>query len=114
MLAKSVKRLLSSRLGRDVVLKREDDGSTYDVTTGSTTGGSETTETFRGAFTNYNQDEVDGTRITEKDSKLLLQGEGSTMVPQTGDLVDDTYRIVRARKIEDGSGVIGYICQVRA
>lgn len=113
-LAKSIERLLRRR-GREVSLKREASGATYDVATGGMTGGSEVTETFRGAFTNYAVDEVDGTTITEKDSKLLLSGRGASMVPTPGDLADsDTYRVIRVRTIREGSELVGYICQVRS
>lgn len=112
MLAQGIKRLLQSR-GYDVVLKREASGGSYDPATGGVTGGSVATETMRGAFIDYSDDEIDGTRISVTDRKLLLRGSGTTMVPTPGDLVDDTVRIIRVRTIRDGDGLISYSCQVR-
>ena len=111
-LDKDVKRLLATH-GYDVTLKRVQDGGTYNTTTGIMSGGTTTTETVRGMFINYKEEEVDGTSIVADDRKLILQALGMTMVPDTGDLVDDEVRILDVRKIQSGAIVIAYICQTR-
>lgn len=112
MLDRDVARLLATH-GYDLTLKRTQDGGTYNTATGAVTGGTTTTETVRGMFINYMEEEVAGTSIEADDRKLILQARGMTMVPDTGDLVDDEVQILDVRKIQSGATVIAYICQTR-
>lgn len=112
MLATSVKNLLQQH-GYSMTLKREASGASYDPATGGFTGGSVATETVTGVFINYTDDEVDGSRITVTDRKLLMQASGVNMAPKTDDLIDDEVRIVSVRTLKDADGVMAYICQVR-
>lgn len=111
-LDRDVKRLLATH-GYDLTLKRVQDGGTYSTTTGKVSGGTTTTETVRGMYINYMAEEVDGTSIEMDDRKLILRALGMTMVPDTGDLVDDEVQIISVQTIKSGATVIAYICQTR-
>jgi len=111
-LDKDVTRLLATH-GYDLTLSRRLDGGSYSTTTGKVSGGTTTTETVRGMFINYMEEEVNGTSITADDRKLILRAQGMTMVPETGDFVDNEVRILDVRKIQSGATVIAYICQTR-
>lgn len=111
-LDKDVKRLLATH-GYDVTLKRVQDGGTYNTTTGRVSGGTTTTETVRGMFINYLKEEVDGSSIEADDRKLILQALGMTMVPDTGDIVNDEVQIINVQTIQSGATVVAYICQTR-
>lgn len=104
---------LIDRFGYDIVLKRTNDGGSYDPATGTVTAGETTTATVRGVFINYNERDVDGTSVLMDDRKLLLQARGLTMVPETGDTLDDEVQIISVRTIKAGSTVIAYTCQTR-
>jgi len=107
-----VKRLMKTH-GYPVTLTRVQSGGTYDTATGTISGGQELTWSGRGVFTNYRDEDIDGTSITSDDRRLLLQALGLEREPENGDYVDNEVRIVNARKIRSGDVVIGYVCQTR-
>lgn len=111
-LHKDVKQLINTH-GYDVSFSRAQSGGAYDPSTGTVTGGTTLTWTGRGVFINYMDEEVNGTSITTDDRKLLLQSVGLTRAPEVGDLVDSAVQVLDVRKIQSGSTVIAYICQVR-
>lgn len=111
-LDRDVQRLIKTH-GYDVVIKRTNVGGTYNTTTGTITGGSTTTATGRGVFINYVEQDIDGTSILADDRKLLLQALGLSVVPETGDSVDDEVQIVSVRTIQSGATIIAYVCQTR-
>jgi len=99
--------------GYTVNFSRDQDGGTYDTTSGKVTGGSTLTWTETGVYVNFKDEDVDGTAITADDQKLLMQAEGLTREPEVGDFLDDDLRVINVRKIKSGSTVIAYTCQVR-
>lgn len=111
-LDKDVQQLLA-RHGYDVEIVRVNDGGSYDTSTGTFSGGTTTSETFRGVFVNYKEEDIDGTAVEADDRKLLLQARNATMVPDVGDVVDDEVSLVNVRRIKSGETTIAYICQTR-
>lgn len=111
-LDRDVQRLIATH-GYTLALKRTNSGGTYSTATGKVSGGETLTEDVRGVFINYMEREIDGTSILTDDRKLLLQARGMTMVPETGDLIDDEVKIITVRKILSGTTLIAYVCQTR-
>jgi len=111
-LDRDVQRLLATH-GYVLSLKRTNSGGSYNTTTGQFSGGETLTEDVRGVFINYMEQEIDGTSVLADDRKLLLQARGTTMVPETGDDIDDEVKIITVRKILSGTTLIAYVCQTR-
>lgn len=111
-LHKDVQQLITTH-GYEVSFSRAQSGGSYDPSTGTITGGTTLTWTGRGVFINYMDEDVNGTSITTDDRKLLLQAVGLTRAPEVGDLVDSAVQVLDVRKIQSGSTVVGYVCQVR-
>lgn len=111
-LHKDVQQLMSTH-GYTVTFKRPQSGGSYDPSTGTVTGGTELTWNGIGVFTNFREEEVDGTSITTDDKKLLLQAVGLTREPEVGDTIDDTVQVLNVRKMQSGSTVIAYVLQTR-
>jgi len=99
--------------GYTVNFSRDQDGGTYDPATGTITGGSTLTWTETGVYVNYMDLDIDGTSVTADDQKLLMQAKGLAREPEVGDFLDDDLRVINVRKIQSGSTVIAYTCQVR-
>lgn len=111
-LNRDVTRLIATH-GYTLTLKRVKVGGAYNTTTGVVEGGATSTGTIRGVFINYLEQDVDGTNVLADDRKLLVQADGLTLTPETGDFVDEEVRIERVRKIQSGDTVIAYVCQTR-
>jgi len=96
-----------------VAFTRPDNGSSYDITTGTMTGGSDSSETAYGVFVNKSQTR-DGADINE-DRLFYMKPSGLTKVPQTGDELTEgssTVKIGSVRTVKAGSTVVTYICGV--
>ena len=111
-LHKDVQQLMRTH-GYTVTFKRPQSGGSYDPTTGTVTGGTELTWTGTGVFTNFRDEEVNGTSILTDDRKLLLQAVGLEREPEVGDTIDDTVQVLTVRKMQSGSTVIAYVLQTR-
>ena len=111
-LHKDVQQLIATH-GYDVSFDRVQSGGSYDPATGTMTGGSTVSWTGRGVYVNYMDEEVNGTSIATDDRKLLLQAVGLTRAPEVGDFVDDEVQVINVRKLQSGSTVVAYVCQVR-
>ena len=111
-LHKDVQQLMRTH-GYTVTFNRVQSGSSYDPVTGTMTGGSTVTWSGRGVYVNYMDEEVNGTSITTDDRKLLLQAVGLDRAPEVGDFVDDEVQVINVRKLQSGSTVVAYVCQVR-
>ena len=111
-LHKDVQQLMRTH-GYAVTFKRPQSGGSYDPVTGKVAGGTELTWTGVGVFTNFREEDVDGTSILTDDRKLLLQAVGLEREPDVGDIVDDTVQVLNVRKMQSGSTVIAYVLQTR-
>lgn len=111
-LHKDVQQLMRTH-GYTVTFKRPQSGGSYDSTTGTVTGGTELTWTGVGVFTNFRDEEVNGTSILTDDRKLLLQAVGIEREPEVGDTIDDTVQVLTVRKMQSGATVIAYALQTR-
>lgn len=111
-LHKDVQQLMRTH-GYTVTFKRPQSGGSYDPATGTVTGGSEISWTGVGVFTNFRDEEVDGTSILTDDRKLLLQAVDLEREPEVSDTVDDTVQVINVRKMQSGPTVIAYILQTR-
>jgi hypothetical protein len=106
--------------GQVVTLKHQTVDTTYDPTTATTSGGTNTAITVKGYFYSYKLDEIDGTNITKGDRKILLPVTSTTGAALPEPINDDTITgvgdevsIVSVDKIYSGASVVCYICQVR-
>ena len=102
------------RTGRAATLKKKASG-TYTPGTGLA-GDSETTYSVKCKLVEYADKLINGTTIKQSDRKALIAAKGLAVVPDENDLLTDngiTYNILRVQKIEQGSTVIAYACQVR-
>lgn len=111
-LHKDVQQLMRTH-GYTVTFERPQSGGSYDPTTGTITGGSELTWSGTGVFTNFRDEEVNGTSILTDDRKLLLQAVGLEHEPEVGDTIDDTVQVLTVRKMQSGATVIAYVLQTR-
>lgn len=105
--------------GEDLTLRVKSFG-TYNVSTGSVTGTTETTRTVRGYFFNYQLNEIDGDNIVRGDRRLVLPTVDTSNVaipePDINDEVSgqgDKVTIVSVDKIMSNFSPVCYVCQVR-
>lgn len=93
---------------------------TYDATTGTLSGGSSRSYTMKMYFSNYNIQDIDGSKIVLGDRRALLLNEDiyglPTPEPDIGDEIvgeNDKVSIVSVQKLMSSNTVLCYICQVR-
>ena len=106
--------------GYDLTFRRINNGGTYDPATGTITGGSNSDETIRAIFLNYNANDVDGTLVQRGDRKAVIaatyNGTAITKTPQINDELrdeGDAVRVVSVQTIKSGASILAYICQAR-
>jgi len=106
--------------GYDLTFRRINNGGTYDPATGTVTGGSNSDETIRALFLNYNANDVDGTLVQRGDRKAVIaatySGNALSKTPQINDELRgeaDAVRIVSIQTIKSGSSILAYVCQAR-
>ena len=106
--------------GYDLTFRRINNGGTYDPATGTITGGSNSDETIRAIFLNYNANDVDGTLVQRGDRKAVIaatyNGTAITKTPQINDELrdeGDAVRLVSIQTIKSGASILAYICQAR-
>lgn len=98
-LLKSIRRGFDKELKSSVkdisIVSNSNANTSYDPVTG-VVGNSGTPILGRGMFRNYSSKYVDGIRVKMTDQKVtLIQDEWSSYTPNEGDLIDDTYRVIR-------------------
>lgn len=74
---------LLTKFGQTMTLSRVS-GDAHDPILGTVSGGSTTTYSPIGLFSNYSDDMIDGTRIQQGDRLLILD---NTVEPQSGDTI---------------------------
>ena len=106
--------------GYDLTFRRINNGGTYDPATGTITGGSNSDETIRAIFLNYNANDVDGTLVQRGDRKAVIaatyNGTAITKTPQINDELrdeGDAVRVVSVQTIKSGASILAYVCQAR-
>ena len=93
---------------------------TYNVATGSLSGGSTTDYTVNIHFADYNLEDIDGSSVVMGDRKALfplVDTSGDAIPePDIGDEISgqgDKVSVVAVQKIMSGTSPVCYICQVR-
>jgi hypothetical protein len=100
--------------GAPALLTRVTPGS-YDPATGTTTGDVTTTWTGTGAKFDYEQKDVDGTKVREGDQRVYLSTVG-IVNPHTGDTLTIggvVLNVVVSRQLKPASTAVLYDVQVR-
>jgi hypothetical protein len=103
-------------LGKTYTLKKSGTGN-YDPATGQSSV-TVTTSTFTGKLIAYRNADVDGTAIQRGDRRLLVAASSLSagVFPETQDVISgdgNDMNVVSVQKIEEGSTVAVYACQVR-
>lgn len=99
--------------GRDVTYTQVTAG-TFDPTTNTVTGASETDTTIKAVITDFDESQIDGTIIQRKDKQVLITAD--VVTPKLEDKITDgsvTYQIVNINQIAPGDIVMLYKLQVR-
>lgn len=110
MLEEAVNALLEDD-GSSLTLTRQV-GGVYNPATGTKTAGTSTNFTVRGVFINYEDRNIDGSVIHMGDRRLLVSPQGSTTVPQIGDVVDGM-KLLDVRSYAPKGVPIAWACQAR-
>ncbi|MDN8612795.1 hypothetical protein [Variovorax ginsengisoli] len=87
----------------------------YDPTTGTTTGETTTTWPATGAKFDYEQNDIDGTKIRQGDQRVYLSTIG-VVNPQTGDtltIAGTAYNVVASRPLQPALVAVLFDVQVR-
>ena len=103
------------RYGRSVVLRRNNEG-TYNPATDTITGASTTDVSVIAVFTDFEQDEIDGTLIVRGDKKAVIAAGSLNSPPENNDILidgSDQYRIVQLMAVQPGDTALIYKVQVR-
>lgn len=109
---------LVNTFGQTVTFERST-GGTYDTTTGTITGATDTNPTVKVYFYNYKTEEVDGNAVLMGDRKVAVlpkDTNGDPFVPVENDIISgvgDKVSIKRVVPTYSGNQVIVYTCQVR-
>ena len=101
--------------GTSVTFRRVSEGA-YDPSTGSTAAGSTDDETAVVYFANYRGVELQQSNIERGDRKAYVKAAGLSKSPQTGDQFvgeAETVSVVDAQRIQSGTTLIAFLCQVR-
>jgi len=101
---------LITKFGRDVVLKRIAEG-VYNPNTGAISGNSEVNETIKAVFTNFKDNQIDGSIVLRGDRLVLMSAKDITP-PQTNDMIGG-FKIVGITHVQTGDTPILYKLQVR-
>ena len=106
---RAVAKDILTKFGKNITLKREQDGGVYDPVTGTTSAGTTTTILGVGVILSYQRADIDGTNILMTDRKLYFSGADL----KVGDIYND-YVVHHAERIDpDESGTILTIAQIR-
>jgi len=97
---------LIERFGRDVVLTTVTEG-TFNPATDTVTGGGTSEQTIKAVFTDYNQQQIDGS-IVKRGDKLVY----TFTQPELNDLIDG-WKVLNVEAIQPADSTILYKSQVR-
>jgi hypothetical protein len=110
--ASSTAKQMIGKYGRDLVLKRNIEG-TFDPATYAFSGTSSPEVSCKGIVTNFKINEVDGTIVLRTDKKIILDADA---LPEQNDkIIDgtDEYTIVNVDSLEPGNTTLLYKVQAR-
>lgn len=112
-LAADAKTLLAE-FGQDVTLVTTTQGS-YDVNTSTSTPDSTVTQSgLKAVVTNYNQGEIDGTKILQGDCKVIIESAATPSVNSIVTTADGTvFTVIDFVKIAPSGEAVIYKLQVR-
>ena len=106
---------LIETLGKDLTLTKVTEG-TYDRESATFSGADTDDYDAFGVLYDYDNQDIDDSRVERGDRICTIQAEGLSVVPVTGDRVSDdstTYTVVYVRTYEVGGVVAAYEMQVR-
>lgn len=98
-----------------VTFTRPSSGGSYDVNTGTVTGGSPDSETVYGVYTSrFTSRDQDGS-LSRNNRVFLMKPIGVTKEPLDGDELTEngvTAKITSVRKVKSKDTIILYVCEV--
>jgi len=103
-----------AKFGRSVTLRTVAAG-TFDTSTGTVSGASNSDVVVKALVTGYKDKQIDGQIIRHGDKMVMIAGSAVTTPPVSNDIVVDggDYKIVNIETIQPGDTVLIYKLQVR-
>lgn len=105
---------LVNDIGKTITLRTVVEG-TYDIASGSLTGGSTTDTEVKAMFLGYDDPLFDGEIIQRGDRKVVIRASDG-VEPKTQDILIEgstQYKVISVRQIEQAGTDVVYICQAR-
>ena len=104
-----------TEFGRTITLRRNNEG-VYNPLTDTVTGATQIDVPVKAVFTDFKENEIDGTLIVRGDKRVLLAAAALVAGPEHNDILVDgaeQYHVVELMAVQPGDTAIIYKLQVR-